>query len=179
LELEEDAIIGARIAAFTNWRPATGEALVAYAERVRRSRRACACGNASSHLVLESCEMLSGHGYPQVRCRHCGSVRPHLGHAKWTRTDPAHGIYFIESGKGGPIKVGWAKDSVSERLTILQTGNPEHLNLVGVVVGDVQAERALHRVLGWARIRGEWFAREPALRVLDRLRRGLPLDDGR
>jgi len=78
-------------------------------------------------------------------------------------------IYFIGSGKSGPVKVGYSKSEmgVQERLKSLQTGNPEQLSLLGVIEGSRQGEGNIHRALGKNRIQGEWFKRESAMALLE------------
>lgn len=65
-------------------------------------------------------------------------------------------IYFIQSGDGGPIKIGIAVD-VEERREGLQCGNPVRLHIVGVVVGDWHLEQSLQARFAEGRIHGEWF----------------------
>ena len=72
-------------------------------------------------------------------------------------------VYFVEAGVGGPIKVGWTADSLYDRITALQTGNPLRLDPVAAFRGDLWREGLVHRLLGADRIRGEWFERRPAL----------------
>lgn len=69
------------------------------------------------------------------------------------------GVYFIQAGKSGPIKIGFS-DDVSKRIASLQTGNADTLNLRLVVPGTMETEADLHRRFASARIRpsGEWFA---------------------
>jgi hypothetical protein len=65
-------------------------------------------------------------------------------------------IYFIRSGKNGPIKIGLG--TPSERLKSLQTGNPEELFLIGVIPnGGLKKELELHEMFREYNIRGEWF----------------------
>ncbi|MEN1681078.1 MAG: GIY-YIG nuclease family protein [Planctomycetota bacterium] len=62
--------------------------------------------------------------------------------------------YFIQQGRGGPIKIGVASDPLS-RLAALQTGNPEQLFLLGSIKGDCEGH--LHRKFAKHRLVGEWF----------------------
>ncbi|MGA2160286.1 MAG: GIY-YIG nuclease family protein [Dehalococcoidia bacterium] len=73
-------------------------------------------------------------------------------------------IYFVQSGKAGPIKIGYtAKDDVKIRINTLQTGCIEPLNLLGVMAGTELQEKALHQFFHAYRIRGEWFQPHPKL----------------
>jgi hypothetical protein len=65
-------------------------------------------------------------------------------------------VYFIQIQDNGPIKIGSAKHPPS-RMSMLQIGIPEKLNLVMVLFGDNELERILHRKFNNHRIRGEWF----------------------
>jgi hypothetical protein len=78
------------------------------------------------------------------------------------RPKPAMFIYFIESGAGGPIKIGYAR-SVEGRRGNLQCGNPVELRLLAYVEVDhhEDEERELHRRFAAHSIRGEWFRRGP------------------
>src|SRR3990167_2106817 len=66
-------------------------------------------------------------------------------------------IYAIQSGEGGPIKFGIAKNPAA-RLAALQTGCPESLKLLVTVEMEDYCERLIHKWLRNGRIRGEWFA---------------------
>lgn len=63
-------------------------------------------------------------------------------------------VYFIQD-ESGPIKIGKAFGSVSERLAALQVGNPRRLTLLAA--SDAIDEGAMHRRFANARIAGEWF----------------------
>jgi len=71
-------------------------------------------------------------------------------------------LYFVESGKGGPIKIGRARN-VQQRIDDLQTGNPSRLRLLGTMVGCFAKEQRVHRMFASAHIHGEWFHRTPEL----------------
>jgi hypothetical protein len=66
-------------------------------------------------------------------------------------------IYFIESGVGGLIKIGYATDPV-KRMNSFLTGNPNELNLLALIPGTLKDERALHRLFKEHQIVREWFA---------------------
>src|ERR1700722_19951266 len=65
--------------------------------------------------------------------------------------------YFIQQGTDGPIKIGYTDIGVRMRLTQLQTGNPEKLNLLLELPGSLEDEELLHQRFENYRIRGEWF----------------------
>lgn len=56
----------------------------------------------------------------------------------------------------GFAKIGTAGDPV-KRLNSLRTGNPRHLQLNGLFLGGLDAERAMHRRWRHTRVAGEWF----------------------
>jgi hypothetical protein len=75
------------------------------------------------------------------------------------------GVYFIQAGDEGPIKIGRALD-VDQRRFTLQSAHYEtlHLRLVYVprncnLLDSVAAvERRFHRVFEEQHLRGEWFS---------------------
>lgn len=71
-------------------------------------------------------------------------------------------IYFIQTQVSLAIKIGFAVD-VEQRLKTIQTGNPERLEIVGVMPGTVRTEKSLHRQFRSDNIRGEWFEASAAL----------------
>lgn len=77
-------------------------------------------------------------------------------------------IYFVEASPDSPIKVGWASD-IAKRVAALQTAHWQELRVVGQVPGDQPAEAEAHYELRPHRLRGEWFEREAALALLERL----------
>ncbi len=86
------------------------------------------------------------------------------------RADVPHAssfVYFVRAGSSGAIKIGRASD-VGARLASLQTASAEPLELLAVVVGGCEVERALHRQFSSARIRGEWF--RPAAELMEHIR---------
>jgi hypothetical protein len=74
----------------------------------------------------------------------------------------ANVVYFVQSGEGGPIKIGWAADFAA-RLAVMQTGNPVELVVLATVPGSRAAERELHARFASLRIRREWFRPEAEL----------------
>ncbi len=76
-------------------------------------------------------------------------------------------LYFIRSGKEGPIKIGIGYDP-SKRLVECQVGNPEELRLLGSkdIAGNAKIiEGEIHKKFKHLHIRGEWFT--PAQELLD------------
>lgn len=70
-------------------------------------------------------------------------------------------IYFVRSGKTGPIKIG-ISHNVCKRIAMMQTGNPNKLYLVTSIPIESRKqaealEKWLHRKFKKQRIRGEWF----------------------
>lgn len=80
------------------------------------------------------------------------------------RPCPEGYVYFLQSVLGGPIKVGYAAD-LRSRISNIQVGHPEELEVIGVVRGTPELEEALHKELAWCHVRGEWFASSEALRL--------------
>jgi hypothetical protein len=67
-------------------------------------------------------------------------------------------IYFIESGPGGPIKIGFTKTrDISYRVKDLQCGNPEELHVLALFDGEREDETRLHHIFDKYWIRGEWY----------------------
>lgn len=67
------------------------------------------------------------------------------------------GVYFVQQGETGPIKIGHSCD-VRKRLATLQTGSPDRLRLLLVLAGHVADEKRLHMWFARERIQGgEWF----------------------
>lgn len=86
---------------------------------------------------------------------------------------PWTGIYFIQQGASGPIKIGLAKHP-RRRLNNLQVGSSEPLNLVLDFRGPPEMERLLHGLVRRYHMRGEWFT--PSLELyglIERVRAAL------
>jgi hypothetical protein len=80
-------------------------------------------------------------------------------------------IYFIQS-ESGPIKIGYTDKAVQGRITALQTGNAEKLNLLAVADGGRHDETIIHKRFAKYRLNGEWF--KPAQEIIDYI---LPIPD--
>lgn len=72
-------------------------------------------------------------------------------------------VYFIQSGKRGPIKIGTTRD-VLRRLRLFQTGSAQPLTLIGAIPGGRKLERQIHQHLATDRLDGEWFKPTPDVR---------------
>lgn len=69
-------------------------------------------------------------------------------------------VYFIRAG--GNVKIGTTQ-SLSSRISQLQTGCAEPLEVLASVVGDRTLEAHYHEVFAADRKEGEWFEATPAL----------------
>lgn len=65
-------------------------------------------------------------------------------------------IYFAQDTTSKAIKIGYSKDP-KKRRSGLQTASPNPLELLGVVHGGLEHERAYHKKFKEERIHGEWF----------------------
>jgi hypothetical protein len=75
------------------------------------------------------------------------------------------------------VKIGIAVDP-DRRLSVLQEGSPEILELVATRPGTVVDERRLHERFAEARAHGEWFDATPEILLwLDTLNDGADLMD--
>lgn len=84
--------------------------------------------------------------------------------AEWFRNKPSISIYFIQSARGGPIKIGMTAGQPLHRMASLQTGFPYELRLLGVISdADDSREAEIHQQFSHLRIRGEWFRPAPDL----------------
>lgn len=86
--------------------------------------------------------------------------------ARAKNAPPNHGVYFIQAGTFGPIKIGHAQD-VKHRRKVLQAGNHEQLRILSVFPtrNPEALEQAIHHHFEHLHIRGEWFRDDPELRL--------------
>ena len=77
-------------------------------------------------------------------------------------------IYFIQSGKDGPVKIGRTRN-VQRRMNELQVASFYELHLLHYFKADPFIEDAFHEALAEHRIRGEWFDAAPALEILQEI----------
>lgn len=81
-------------------------------------------------------------------------------------------VYFIRNGNY--IKIGVSVDPW-KRLSSLQTGNPEPLEMLAIMPGSQDVESALHRSFGKHMKRGEWFeTNTPLLAFIDIIKQTFP-----
>jgi len=66
-------------------------------------------------------------------------------------------IYFIRAKGSGAVKIGFTDGDPRRRLSQLQTGNHEPLELIGTSHGDKADESYIHEVLHKYHLNGEWF----------------------
>ena len=72
-------------------------------------------------------------------------------------------IYLAKPvGQAGPVKIGWASNPVA-RLASLQTASPLPLEIVALIAGGQDLERALHYRFRDDHLHGEWFSPSPEL----------------
>lgn len=92
-------------------------------------------------------------------------------------------VYFVtEKGtSSGPVKIGVTIE-LEKRLSSLQTGHHQELEVIASLEGGRETEAYLHESLAAHRIRGEWFTRSPEVEAaIERARTtgasALPLND--
>lgn len=68
------------------------------------------------------------------------------------------GVYFIQHGPGGPVKIGYTESAPLVRMATLQVGTPVRLRLLAWwdEVGRAE-EKGVHEILAEYRLTGEWF----------------------
>lgn len=93
-------------------------------------------------------------------------------HIDVEKETPARYVYFIRMEKAWHVKVGVA-NHVGSRLATLQTSNPETLEVLAAFPGTEHDEAQIHAALSHYRMRGEWFAFGPWVKILERAK-----DDG-
>lgn len=71
-------------------------------------------------------------------------------------------VYFIRAGDTGPVKIGWSHNPVA-RIRALDEGSPVPLQIIRLVDGNHQIERALHRRYRSLKLRREWFLYCPTM----------------
>lgn len=79
-------------------------------------------------------------------------------------------VYFIQQVGTPCVKIGVSRALwIGERLSQLQIGNPNQLEVRRLVQGDANVEAVLHAAFADLRIRGEWFSADRRLADLGRL----------
>lgn len=71
-------------------------------------------------------------------------------------------VYFIKQAGTGHIKIGTSNEP-ARRLKELQTASSEPLELLGVIDGGQDTEKALHRKFSSFKKSGEWYKSSPGL----------------
>jgi hypothetical protein len=66
-------------------------------------------------------------------------------------------VYFLQSSRGGPIKIGYTSGDVMQRVRSMQTASPHRLVVIASAPGSREDERGLHGELANQRMVGEWF----------------------
>jgi hypothetical protein len=77
--------------------------------------------------------------------------------------DGRGGIYFVQEGGGGPIKIGYSKHSPTLRVQGGQIFNPRPLRIIATMPGTRRDETRLHDRVAHLWVTGEWFAAAPEL----------------
>lgn len=85
-------------------------------------------------------------------------------------------VYFIADQNAKQIKIGRAVN-VKARLSSLQGGSTNELQLLGALAGGKELERELHQRFAESRIRGEWF--RPTGELLHLIRAAFEAGTGR
>ena len=80
-------------------------------------------------------------------------------------------LYFVEDPASDAVKIGWTVNSVRRRLSQLQTGNPNPLNLLGIIKGPKKLEDEWQDKFSASFIRGDWFNDSKELRAAISARR--------
>jgi predicted DNA-binding transcriptional regulator AlpA len=71
-------------------------------------------------------------------------------------------IYFAQSGKNGPIKIG-VSDHPTKRIAELNTGSSDPIKILGMRKGSHQDEVFFHKLFKDYHLNGEWFEPVPEL----------------
>ena len=71
-------------------------------------------------------------------------------------------IYAIYCPNKNEVKIGYAGNPIS-RLSQLQTGTTDRLDLLMTFVGGIAEEKQIHKELADYRISGEWFRYSPLI----------------
>lgn len=66
-------------------------------------------------------------------------------------------VYFIGNKLYNYVKIGHTVNNVKGRLVSLQVGCPFDLEILGIVDGNKNTEKQLHKKFDEYWIRGEWF----------------------
>lgn len=72
-------------------------------------------------------------------------------------------VYFIQQENGGPIKIGYTKNNIQGRLSVIQAHSPFNFKLIYSMEGTSKTETAIHKEFESDRIKNEWFNPSPRL----------------
>lgn len=71
-------------------------------------------------------------------------------------------LYFIQSGTGGPVKIGYTKQ-LATRLKAIHKLNGGSVRFLGALVGTREDEKRFHEKYAGDRLHGEWFRLSPEI----------------
>jgi len=66
-------------------------------------------------------------------------------------------IYFITQKDRKYIKIGYTNQTIKQRFSNLQVGNPQTLIVIDIIEGGEDYERRLHKLFHKDHERGEWY----------------------
>ena len=68
-------------------------------------------------------------------------------------------VYFILDTYSNAVKIGYSTlNNLKKRITQLQIGSPNELQILGIVYGDRKTESQIHEQFSSYHLRGEWFS---------------------
>lgn len=71
-------------------------------------------------------------------------------------------LYFIQSGTGGPVKIGYTKQ-LATRLKAIHKMNGGSVRFLGALAGTLEDEKRFHEKYASDRLHGEWFRLSPEI----------------
>lgn len=72
-------------------------------------------------------------------------------------------IYFLRCGRH--VKIGYTAGDLATRITAIQTGAPEKLEVLASIDGMFRTERKLHQRFARHHSHGEWFHLAPEIQA--------------
>lgn len=76
-------------------------------------------------------------------------------------------VYFLQlDPPGGPVKIGYTRRSVYDRVAEGQTFSPQKILVLAETLGSLEDEAKLHQHFSHLRLQGEWFTYDPELKDL-------------
>lgn len=92
----------------------------------------------------------------EIYCHDCLVRRGHFRELRKKAPAKARShVYFIKSGEY--IKIG-VTTALKKRVEVLQTANPEKLEVLATVEGGERDEKFVHSIFKNHHVRGEWFS---------------------